>query len=313
MAAFIVAKRPTSSTLKIPGLVISPFCVGTSQCRCTFPSLSVIISNESMVKTRSSRKDGSKPPSTPPPSSSKKLPPSSKQKNRVAAAKSPPLVPLAPPTLEPSDQESVSSHSTTSSRSSQGPLPLNLLKQLAQDIEKGGGIESFKGSEQKVSTLCNDREDVFGRRGHPIRRRIQQQVFRWQTLHQEGTYIDDVLNRLKVKSFSNLQFEKRENQNKTVTFSDSDSSDSSIGSSSSDNSPAPERLLEKGNSPATPRNVETRRAPRQNIEEKKNVEEKKNIEEKNNIEENNNIEEKKKIASPLPRGTSTLIPKDGGE
>ena len=63
----------------------------------------------------------------------------------------------------------------------------------------------------------------------------------------------------------------------------------------------------------TPRNVETRRAPRQNIEEKKNVEEKKNIEEKNNIEENNNIEEKKKIASPLPRGTSTLIPKDGGE
>jgi hypothetical protein len=250
-----------------------------------------MISIEPMVKTRRSRKDGSKPPSTPPSSSPKKLSPSSKQKNRVAAAKSPPLVPL-PPMLEPSDQESVSSHSTTSSRSSQGPLPLNLLRQLAQDIENGGGIESFKGSsEQKVSTLCNDREDVFGRRGHPIRRKIQQQVCRWQSWHQKGTYIDDVLNRLNVKSFSTLQFEKRKNQNKTVTFPDSDSSDSSLGSSSSsDNSPSPERLLEKGNSPATPRNVETRRAPQQNIE-------------------------KKKMASPAPapRGTSTLIPKNGGE
>jgi hypothetical protein len=169
-----------------------------------------------MVKTRSSKKDGSKPPSTPPSSSYKKLSPSPKQKNRVAAAKSPPpLVPL-PPTLEPSDQELVSSHSTsTSSRSSQCPLPLNLLKQLAQDVENGGGIESFKGSsEQKVSTLCDDGEDVFCKPGHPIRRKIQQQVYHWQTWHQKGTYIDDVLNCLKVKSFSNLQFEKERTKTK---------------------------------------------------------------------------------------------------
>jgi hypothetical protein len=234
-----------------------------------------------MVNTRSSAKDN-KHPSTPSPRSSKKLPPSSsstgkKQKNRVAATQSPSrLVPL-PPVLQSPDQGSVSSqHSTTPSRSSQGPLTLNIQKQLAQDIEKGGGIESLlTGSDQKVNSLCNSRQEVYGRRGHPIRRKIQNKIYRWKALYHQGKYADQVLNRFQVKSFPNLRFEEREQgktteldpkkKEDTVSSSDSDSSDSdsesgtsSIGSISSDHSPLPERLFEKGNSPAVPRSVETR-------------------------------------------------------
>jgi hypothetical protein len=256
--------------------------------RLDFHYVSAIVSIKPMVKTRSSAKDD-KHPSTPPPRSSKKLPPSSsstgkKQKNRVTATQSPPrLVPL-PPVLQSPDQASVSSHSTTSSRSSQGPLTLNIQKQLAQDIEKGGGIESlFTCSEQKVNSLCNAREEVYGRRGHHIRRKIQNKVNRWKTLHLQGNYVEQVLNKFEVKSFLNLRFEERKQENSTefpkkkedtVSSSDSDSSDSdsesdrsSTGSISSDNSPLPERLFEKGNFPAVPRSVETR-APRKIIEEK---------------------------------------------
>jgi hypothetical protein len=155
-----------------------------------------------MVKTRTSAKDG-KHPSTPPPSSSKKLRPYSssstgkKQKNRVlAAVKSPPLAPLPPSVLQSLDQASMSSsHSTTSSRSSEGPPPLNIQKQLAQDIEKGGAnsatIERMSTRQTRIS--C---------------RKIQQQVYRWHTLHQQGQYIDQVLNRFQVKSFPNLRFEE---------------------------------------------------------------------------------------------------------
>jgi hypothetical protein len=107
-------------------------------------------------------------------------------------------------------------------------------------------------------------------------------------LHQQGKYIDQVLKRFQVKSFPNLQFEERKQQKATeldpkkkedtVSLSlDSASSDSnsesgrsSIGSISSNNSPLPERLFEKGNSPAVPMNIETR-SPYKNIEEKKKM------------------------------------------
>jgi hypothetical protein len=49
--------------------------------------------------------------------------------------------------------------------------------------------------------------------------------------------------------------------------SNSESGRSSNGSISSDDLPVPERLFKKGNSPAVPRNVETR-APQKKIEEK---------------------------------------------
>jgi hypothetical protein len=120
------------------------------------------------------------------------------------------------------------------------------------------------------------------RPSHP--QKIQNKVNRWKTLHLQGNYVEQVLNKFQVKSFLNLRFEERKQEKATefpkkkedtASSSDSDSSDSdsesdrsSTGSISSENSPLPARLFEKGNFPAVPRSVETR-APQKIIEEKK--------------------------------------------
>jgi hypothetical protein len=70
--------------------------------------------------------------------------------------------------------------STTSSKASSkdaGDLPVSLQKQLAEDVEAGGGIEFFQGlSSQRLSQLLNKDTDSYGERGQPIHRQLTNRV-----------------------------------------------------------------------------------------------------------------------------------------
>ena len=140
-------------------------------------------------------------------------------KKKTARSRAPKLAAQSPPHplvessqqqfLSP-DQGSVGSyHSAASSRghSPYRSVPLNVQKQLAQDIEQAGGIEAFANetnqltaSNQLLCNLCNARENIFGKRGDPIRRKIINLVYHWKEYSRQGTYIQKVLNRLGVVS-----------------------------------------------------------------------------------------------------------------
>jgi hypothetical protein len=161
------------------------------------------------------------------PSSSNK-----EKKNRVVVAR-PPKSPAPPSsTHRDSDSESVLSQASSASSQRSG-LPIFIQKQLAQDIEEAGGIKVFKeNSSQLLSVLCNENEDVYGKRGDPIRSKITKKVLGWKQLDQ-GSYVEKVLNRLQVKSAETLQFELHKQNtkkfNKKISLqqlSDEDSSDS---------------------------------------------------------------------------------------
>jgi hypothetical protein len=188
---------------------------------------------------------------TPKPGSNKKTTssaskqPSSSNKNRVVAAR-PPKTPAPPSSAAHSKQDSDSESivSVASSASSQrSGLPIFIQKQLAQDIEEAGGIQAFKGkSSQLLSTLCNANEDVYGKRGDPVRKKITKKVAAWKYLD-ETEYADKVLNRLQIKSASTIFFETQ-NTNKVKydkkislrQFSDDDDDDNSSISDEEDSS-----------------------------------------------------------------------------
>ncbi len=130
------------------------------------------------------------------------------------------------------------------------PLPLNIQKELAQDIERAGGIKLLSANEQSLSHLCNSREDIYGRRGHPLRQQIKKKVYRWKGLDQSNQYVDRVLNRLGVKSTENLK--QAEKKNLPLDKADEDVSDSE---SSSDSSLSRERSKDSTSSPPIPKRV----------------------------------------------------------
>jgi hypothetical protein len=156
-----------------------------------------------------------KPGSNKKPTTSASKQPLSANKNRVVAAR-PPKTPAPPSSAahskQDSDSESVVSVASSASSQRSG-LPIFVQKQLAQDIEEAGGIKVFKeNSSHLLSGLCNDNEDVYGKRGDPIRRKITKKVTTWKLLNEAG-YVDKVLNRLGVKSAATLFFESH-NTNK---------------------------------------------------------------------------------------------------
>ena len=189
--------------------------------------------------------------------STTKQPPSSnkeKKKNRVVVARPPKTPAPTSSAAHNRDSDSESIVSVASSASSQrSGLPIFVQKQLAQDIEEAGGIKVFKeNTRYLLSALCNENEDVYGKRGDTIRRKISKKVTTWKLLNEAG-YVDKVLNRLRVKSAATIYFESQ-NTNKVkydkkvslrqLSDDDDDSSisndeDSSVASSES----IPRRIL----------------------------------------------------------------------
>jgi len=112
--------------------------------------------------------------------------------------------------LAPQDDTSVVTNTSSSSTSSGCGLPLHIQKQLASDIEASGGIKAFDGNQnhQLISRLCNQREELYGKRGDNQRLTIQKKVYRWVLHHRKGEYTEKVLNRFGVSSFANLRNNK---------------------------------------------------------------------------------------------------------
>jgi hypothetical protein len=169
-----------------------------------------------------------------PPSSTKE------KKNRVIVAR-PPKNPAPPSsthsTTRDSDSESVLSQASSAS-SLRSALPVNIQKQLAQDIEERGGIELLKGnSSHCLSALCNENEETYGKRGDPIRTKIGKKVQVWKH-YDKAEYTDKVLNRLQVQSAATIHYESRSNNEKkykkkvSLQHYLSDDEDSSSDSSS---------------------------------------------------------------------------------
>jgi hypothetical protein len=93
-----------------------------------------------------------------------------------------------------------SSRSTTASARSRNPLPNHLLKQLCEDIEAYGGIQPHIGKTKSIYNLLNHLVEqdpvalsLYKDCRDPIRRKIQQKVYRWQEYYKAGTYEEKVL------------------------------------------------------------------------------------------------------------------------
>ena len=103
------------------------------------------------------------------------------------------------------DKHSVTSAST-STTNTRG-IRLHVKKQLAEDIEAGGGIQYFAGSKQNLAQLLNQKaseieDHPYGQRGDKVRRQITQLVGRWKTKHIQGIYVSEVLNPWKIVQHS---------------------------------------------------------------------------------------------------------------
>lgn len=118
----------------------------------------------------------------------------------------------------PEDQSVASAYSATSASSSRSraSLSLHIQKQLARDIEAAGGIKVFIGSEHKLCEILTNREELYGKRADPIRTAISKKVYRWQLLHHDGQYIENVLNRFKISSYAIQEAEKRSKLKTTI-------------------------------------------------------------------------------------------------
>jgi len=140
-----------------------------------------------------------------------------KARNKVAAAKPPksPELQLQSPTRrslgasgDGSSLHSGSSVGSGSSTASRPGIPLHIQKQLAADIEAAGGIGAIKAdgdTDQAVRKLCDERPEVYGVRGAPLRTKLRKKVYFWRRLDKDGQYVEKVLNRLGVKSAANLK------------------------------------------------------------------------------------------------------------
>jgi hypothetical protein len=125
-----------------------------------------------------------------------------------------------PPTPEAVFSPSVASIASSIGSSSAGSrktLTLFVQKQLLQDIEAAGGIKTLSGKQHKLSSICNQRPEIYGIRGEETRRRITKKVYRWQLLDRENQYVEEVLNRFQVKSFLVLKTERREKELKLAS------------------------------------------------------------------------------------------------
>jgi hypothetical protein len=99
-----------------------------------------------------------------------------------------------------SESSSITSPTTTGSTNRRRhSLSLHLLAELAEDLEAYGGIEKHEGRQKTLHRLLNhlvstdeEKKDLYKGAQDPIRRKIQTQVFRWQSNRQK---YEDILTR----------------------------------------------------------------------------------------------------------------------
>ena len=189
-------------------------------------------------RSQTKRNDKAPPPATPPlailPKRQDFHSPSPLKRHPQGQGKEDPYVASPVPSID-----STGSGSSSRQRSQ---LPNCLLKQLAQDIETCRGIQAFTGTvcAQNLSKLCDQREDLYGKRGGTLRGKITKKVIRWKLLEDQGKYTTKVLNRLGIKSFQNIQAEERKKKKAVPAVGSRKKSveeslaDLSVSSSSSD-------------------------------------------------------------------------------
>ncbi|KAG7342238.1 hypothetical protein IV203_007330 [Nitzschia inconspicua] len=83
----------------------------------------------------------------------------------------------------------------------------HIKKQLAEDIERFGGIQHFTGrSNQNLYLLLQSRvgdsDNPYGHRGSPIRTQLRKLINYWIQKDKEGTYISQILNPFCVVQYS---------------------------------------------------------------------------------------------------------------
>jgi hypothetical protein len=90
------------------------------------------------------------------------------------------------------------SRATTAGNKVRAKLPVSVQKQLAEDIERAGGLHSFEeGVKQGLTKLLDlGDSECYGARGSALRRKIGQKVFQWKRLKIQDYY--QVLNKLQV-------------------------------------------------------------------------------------------------------------------
>lgn len=138
-------------------------------------------------------------------------------------------------TPQPSAKKVSDTDSTATSSSYR--IPLNILKQLAKDIEEAGGIGELDKKENKHSLLPKilDNKEIY----KDIRGKLLKKAHTWLAYHKDGRYSELVLNRLGVKSAESLKVARRSRASideSSLSFSadDESSEDSSDNSSVGD-------------------------------------------------------------------------------
>lgn len=115
---------------------------------------------------------------------------------------------------------SIDSSSTASSTASKSrsEFPAHFKKQLAEDIERTGGIQRLIDSkEHLLRKLLNKRPELYQDPAHPWRRKIQLLVLTWKKYHKQGNYAKRILARFQVVPF--------EYRDKTETETETDETD----------------------------------------------------------------------------------------
>ena len=122
-------------------------------------------------------------------------------------------------------------------------IALFLRKQLAEDIERIGGIKvvfSQDKKDQTLSKLLDEKVNVYGKRGSDIRKQIRNLAKRWHD-YSAHDYKRRVLERLDVAPYSERVREPPSSRSR--------SSSSSSSSSSRSPSPPPKKSTPKLSSP----------------------------------------------------------------
>ena len=139
-------------------------------------------------------------------------PPASRKRssvNSLTTKSSPGVIPSNNNLKESSDDSFVTPRSVYKSsgpNSSSTRLKPYELRQLAEDIEDFCGIQGIidnSKSKSFLSSLLDKRPQIYGERKAARREQVRKIVWRWQTLHKEGTYVQLVLNLYQVQSFVN--------------------------------------------------------------------------------------------------------------
>lgn len=125
------------------------------------------------------------------------------------------------------DTSTVVTSITTTSGPRRERLPTHLQKQLAIDIEENGGINRFVGNteDQSLYYLLEQRQDLYGERGDPIRTKIRRRVRYWRDLNNEGKYNKKVLVPFGIVQFDQkLRMKTRNQSSDDISLSSSDHS-----------------------------------------------------------------------------------------